>query len=207
MSHAPGTLELPKQREIAVEVRLLVLAGRTSSREILLHRFPILVGRQRDCQLRITSRLVSRRHCQLTEEGGWLFVEDRGSSNGTFVNGDRLAGRTMLKPGDSLDVGPISFEVDYVPGPAEGAESRSDAARARQIPTIIGENGVGALPGMDLAETHFVEMVEEGEVARSPLSNLSDDDAETRLPDEHPDDAGPILDADGSPDLSWMERT
>lgn len=110
-------------------------------------------------------------------------------------------------PGDSLDVGPISFEVRYIPAAKQSGGASTDSTPTRQIPTVIADGTVVAEPGGDLAETHFVDMEAAGEMLGSPLNHLSDEDAETRLADEEPDDAGPILNTDGSPDLSWMERT
>ena len=47
---------------------------------------------------------LSRRHCAISEEAGRLFVEDLGSRNGTFVNGERVV-RRPLRPGDEIEIG------------------------------------------------------------------------------------------------------
>jgi predicted component of type VI protein secretion system len=48
---------------------------------------------------------VSRRHSRLLFQGGKYVIEDLGSTNGTFVNGQRLAGPVVLKPGDVVTLG------------------------------------------------------------------------------------------------------
>jgi pSer/pThr/pTyr-binding forkhead associated (FHA) protein len=48
---------------------------------------------------------VSGRHATVTVEGGRVAIEDEGSLNGTFVNGDRVE-RAALRPGDQVQIGP-----------------------------------------------------------------------------------------------------
>src|SRR5207244_4199000 len=84
-----------------------------------------IVGRRRDCDLRIRSSEVSRRHCLLSFQDGVLHVEDLDSVNGTFVNGVRVSGRQVVRPGDRLDVGPIQFLVEYALSREAGGSVRS----------------------------------------------------------------------------------
>lgn len=100
-----------------VEVRLVVKKGRTTTSQLSLRRFPAVIGRHRECNLRIAARQVSRRHCVLKCRDGWLIVCDLESCNGTVVNGRSVRGERVLQPGDVLEVGPISFEVVYTPPP------------------------------------------------------------------------------------------
>lgn len=52
---------------------------------------------------------VSGQHARLTRHGGLLYVEDSGSTNGTFVNGDKAVGATPLRSGDLVRVGSTTF--------------------------------------------------------------------------------------------------
>jgi pSer/pThr/pTyr-binding forkhead associated (FHA) protein len=76
------------------------------------------IGRHDDCAIRIRSSQVSRRHCEVFEDKGRLMVKDLGSSNGTFVNGKRVLGQQMLKPGDELSLGGVTLRVDLAGGQA-----------------------------------------------------------------------------------------
>lgn len=67
------------------------------------------VGRRPDCGLRLPIGDVSRQHCEVTV-GSTVWVKDLGSSNGTYVNGKRIA-ESKLNPGDVLGVGPVQFVV------------------------------------------------------------------------------------------------
>jgi pSer/pThr/pTyr-binding forkhead associated (FHA) protein len=55
---------------------------------------------------------VSRLHTSLAVDGERVVLADLGSSNGTYVNGQRLARPTLLKPGDNIDIGPFSLRFD-----------------------------------------------------------------------------------------------
>jgi pSer/pThr/pTyr-binding forkhead associated (FHA) protein len=71
----------------------------------------LIVGRHPWCQLRSTSRVVSRRHCTLLAREDRLFVRDLRSTNGTLVNGQRVRGEQELHDGDCLLIGPHAFGI------------------------------------------------------------------------------------------------
>ena len=55
---------------------------------------------------------ASGRHARLTRHGGLLYVEDMGSTNGTFVNGRKTVGATPLRHGDTVRIGSTSFRYE-----------------------------------------------------------------------------------------------
>jgi hypothetical protein len=55
---------------------------------------------------------ASGQHARLTRHGGLLYVEDMGSTNGTFVNGRKTVGATPLKDGDNVRIGSTSFRYE-----------------------------------------------------------------------------------------------
>lgn len=77
-----------------------------------------VLGRREDCQIRIPLANVSRQHCELRIAGDALSVRDLGSSNGTFVNGQRVED-AKLNAGDMLTVGKAVFMVRIDGQPAE----------------------------------------------------------------------------------------
>jgi pSer/pThr/pTyr-binding forkhead associated (FHA) protein len=80
------------------------------TRELPAMRLPILIGRAPECKLRIPVAAVSRQHCELLEEDDELIVRDMKSSNGTYVNKERVKSRELI-PGDLLSVGPAVLVV------------------------------------------------------------------------------------------------
>jgi signal transduction histidine kinase len=69
---------------------------------------PQLIGRSSEA-LPIDDTTVSRRHAELTPDAGEWFIRDLQSQNGTFVNGNRIADRVKLKPGDQIRAGKTLF--------------------------------------------------------------------------------------------------
>jgi pSer/pThr/pTyr-binding forkhead associated (FHA) protein len=97
---------------------LQVVRGRSASTTLKLNDNVTSLGRHDDCVIRIKSSQVSRRHCELFEVGGQLMLRDLGSSNGTYVNGKRVAGEQPVKHGDELTVGAVTFRVAKLGQPA-----------------------------------------------------------------------------------------
>jgi len=93
------------------QVELKVLEGRQQGKTIPLNVRQFLIGREQDCHLRPNSDLVSRHHCVFTVDDFTVRLRDLGSINGTFVNGERIQGQRVLKPGDHVSVGKLSFEI------------------------------------------------------------------------------------------------
>jgi len=94
-----------------LQVHLRVVGGKHDGKRIAMTDNKFLIGREQDCHLRPNSELVSRHHCVLSVDDFSVQLRDLGSTNGTFVNGDRLRGQTELKPGDQIVVGKLELEV------------------------------------------------------------------------------------------------
>lgn len=104
---------LPRQQETtgwALKANHAALANRI---------FPVktktLVGRSKECDLSLAAAHLSRRHAELTIRDGLMYVRDLGSSNGTYVNGQRVT-EARVKRGDELRFDTLSFGVM---GPAD----------------------------------------------------------------------------------------
>jgi predicted component of type VI protein secretion system len=106
----PGEFDPPK---VTMDVRLIVENGAAKKQAIRLRRASTIIGRQKGCDLRIPSSGVSRRHSRLTVRDDCLVIEDLGSANGTYVNGARAEGKQLVRPGDLIEVGLVTFRVEY----------------------------------------------------------------------------------------------
>ena len=65
----------------------------------------LTIGRDSNNGVPINDSEVSRKHARLVFQGGKFVIDDLGSTNGTFVNGQRLAGPVVLKAGDVVSLG------------------------------------------------------------------------------------------------------
>jgi pSer/pThr/pTyr-binding forkhead associated (FHA) protein len=96
-----------------MEVKLIIEQPRVRKRTLRLRTDEGVIGRASGCAIRIGSAEVSRQHCRLRVRDGYLTVEDLKSSNGTQLNGEDVKGRQVVRPGDRLRVGPVTFIVEY----------------------------------------------------------------------------------------------
>ena len=74
----------------------------------------LLIGRRESCDIILRFNNVSAHHCQLQLDGGYWFVRDLNSRNGTKVNTQRVT-RKRLDPGDVLVVAKHKYEMKYLP--------------------------------------------------------------------------------------------
>jgi pSer/pThr/pTyr-binding forkhead associated (FHA) protein len=73
------------------------------------------VGRATRADFTVDAALVSRIHCRLTAGASEIEVVDLDSTNGTFVNGERIDKRKTVKAGDRIGVGRVDLIVELTP--------------------------------------------------------------------------------------------
>src|SRR5215813_13704121 len=100
---------------------------------IPLEKAIVLIGRQADCDVSLTlSRKISRKHCCIAQVNNSFIVRDLGSTNGVFLNGNRIQKEATLEMGDNLVIGDVHFrlqnEATPSPLPAEKRHAASGAA-------------------------------------------------------------------------------
>lgn len=116
-----------------MELRLVIASGKLAGKEIRAKGHRFVIGRSEGCQLRLQHSEVSRRHCAILVENGIAAIEDFGSTNGTFVNDQRISGRHVLRDGDRIRVGALKLEVRLV---ADAKSEKKPQARAVQEPAV-----------------------------------------------------------------------
>ena len=83
---------------------LLRLEGSGAVEQVWIERPEVVIGRADDCDVVIAERQVSRRHARIRQVGEQYILEDLGSKNGTFVNGQELVEPYVLQNGDEVQI-------------------------------------------------------------------------------------------------------
>jgi pSer/pThr/pTyr-binding forkhead associated (FHA) protein len=168
-----------------MEVRLVIETRRGQTKTYTLNHDETVIGRSKDAGLRVPSEEVSRRHCVLRKENGYVTVEDLQSVNGTFLNDQPVTERQIVRPGDRLQVGPVAFVVEYQwtqgvidkllrdtrvrsPQPPDDLEVVEEEVAAEEIEVVEDEP----------AAEEIIEVVEEEVVAEEIIEVVEEEPAE-----------------------------
>lgn len=111
-------------------VRLSCCDAVSTIDDVALDTLPATIGRGEEADVRVFDTWASRIHCALFERDGRLWVEDRGSSNGTQLNGEFVS-QAEVHSGDHLTVGITTFKVTFSRLPANQASKESTRRFAR----------------------------------------------------------------------------
>jgi len=95
-----------------LKAKLVVVGGDAKAKQVTLN-LPTVIGRGKDVTLTLPHALVSRKHTEIFEKDGWLFVKDLGSLNGTYVNNRRIKEAQKLPPNHLLTLGNVTFRAVY----------------------------------------------------------------------------------------------
>ena len=90
---------------------LIIQSGKHKGKRLSIPSKDMVVGRDDDCELRIASSLVSRKHCVLKSSPEGISVTDLASQNGTFVNDIPITEPTLMREGDVLRIGATLLAV------------------------------------------------------------------------------------------------
>ena len=91
-----------------MDANLVLFKKNGSRKSFTLPSNITVVGRRHDCDLCIPLMVVSRRHCQFSQNNEALKIRDLDSRSGTFLNGNRI-GEATVQAGDYITIGPLTF--------------------------------------------------------------------------------------------------
>ena len=94
-----------------MESKLHLIKGNPKGKQVEIPSGTLTVGRAEDSDLIIASTRVSRHHCEIVNDEGHLAIRDKGSGNGTFINGAKIQ-EEALEAGDEVRIGPLTFVVE-----------------------------------------------------------------------------------------------
>jgi pSer/pThr/pTyr-binding forkhead associated (FHA) protein len=98
----------------------------------LLRSGETLVGRSNYCSIVLQDTSVSRQHAAVVVTPQGVTIEDLGSENGTFVNGERIQAKQRLVPGDLIELGPVRLELDQIYRAEDVRHAAEETSRYRR---------------------------------------------------------------------------
>jgi pSer/pThr/pTyr-binding forkhead associated (FHA) protein len=154
------------QQSQTKDIKLVVFRPDGSRKDIPLKRGRYVVGRSAGATLRIPLPSVSREHCEIICDGERVTLKDLNSSNGTYLNEERVSEKLMAA-GDVIAIGPCRFtlQIDGEPADVQPVTStepdlsetppagspREDASGDSDMPTDLDEtvtkSGLGSILG------------------------------------------------------------
>ena len=161
-----------------MNVVLVMFRGDGERRSFSLARDLTVIGRREDCDLRIPVGDVSRKHCRFIREGDSLRLEDLGSSNGTFVNGERIQ-EAAVNAGDYIQVGPVQFVLQIDGYPAD--EDMADPTAVETVESTGEFMALTELPAEQAADGDLVELPADAleELPEPPMPDFAPAEAAT----------------------------
>ena len=148
-----------------------VLKGLSFGKEFPLVPGTSVMGRSSDCEIVLEVPSVSRRHAKVTVNGDRVVIDDMGSRNGTFVNGNRIMGQVELNEGDQVQLCDL-FLIYHRGAPEEhtGMDIMGAGTSPRDSRTKSSDSdSQGRLP------FHFPKFQEVSEAVRGAWQGLRDD--------------------------------
>ncbi len=101
----------PSKRPRGAPTHVAITEGANAGETISLDLAPLLIGRGSDAAIRLDDDYVSTRHARIAASGDQWFVEDLGSTNGTYIGASRLTQPTTLQLGTQVRIGKTTLEL------------------------------------------------------------------------------------------------
>jgi hypothetical protein len=146
----------PPPTRSAKQFALRFISGKYQGGEFPLpNNKEIVVGRSSELDMVLVEDMVSRRHAKITVTGDQIFIQDLGSTNGTFVNGEKIK-RARLQEGDRILIGTSIIKLVAADGGAAADQSKSNledvaaGRRTSQVRTMSGS--IAEIPLPDLMQ-------------------------------------------------------
>jgi len=101
----------PARRPRGAPTHVAIIEGANVGEQISLDDAPLLIGRGSDAAIRLDDDYVSTRHARIAVSNDQWFVEDLGSTNGTYIGSQRLSQPTTLQLGSKVRIGKTTLEL------------------------------------------------------------------------------------------------
>jgi pSer/pThr/pTyr-binding forkhead associated (FHA) protein len=132
---------------VAAGLALRFISGKYQGGEVPLNRKELVVGRSSELDLVLVEDMVSRKHARFLIEGNSVTLQDLGSTNGTFVNGEKVK-QARLNPGDRILIGTsiLKLVITSTPG-SESLDPQGVRDRLEKVAESHARTSTGVMSG------------------------------------------------------------
>ena len=153
-----------------MNVSLVMFKSDGLRRDFPVTRGKVVIGRKNTCDLRIPLSSVSRQHCEITIDGEQIHLRDLGSSNGTYLNDNRVQ-ESLLKAGDEITIGPVVFTVIVNGKPTNIKPVKTMLDESETGQSSSADHAAGAHPA-NMADQTLVSPATDGQPATAVATDL-----------------------------------
>lgn len=165
-----GSYSMPAARLLPPPKRK-VTKGVGPHTTLTFSRETMTLGRDPECDHPLDYPMVSWRHARLSREDGQVTVEDLGSTNGTFVNGQRITGAVVIEPGDVIGLGSYSFTLTAA-GQLEKRDYRCNLKiEAQQVTVAVKEKRLIEAVSLTIFDSELVGLMGPSGAGKTTLMN------------------------------------
>lgn len=162
-----GSYRVPAEKLLAGKE---AFAERSTSR-LDFKGMTLTLGRDPQCDEVLDYPMVSWRHARLIREGENVFVEDLGSTNGTYVNNQRITGRVKVNPSDVIGLGSYTFRLTRL-GQIEKRDYRGDLTlEVQNVNVLAGGRELLSDVSLTIFPTELVGLMGPAGAGKSTLMN------------------------------------
>ena len=134
---------------------LIIIEGAMAGQQWVIHGDSVTIGRGGECDIILAERPISREHLRIWCDENGYWVNDLGSKNGTFLNGNAVLEPTLLKEGDELQIA-LCVKMRFI-----GAEAT--------VPLTLEDDPQKGISGLQL-DHRTREVIIDGKMLIPPLS-------------------------------------
>jgi pSer/pThr/pTyr-binding forkhead associated (FHA) protein len=137
---------------------------------IPVDKSPFIIGRSKTSDLVLSSRIVSRKHAELVIGSDMIYITDLDSTNGSFLNKEKIRKRAFVDPGDLFQFGEFEFKIVYK---AESEDSSNDSSYTLTARSPLALESFSDCYGLTKREEEIMHLILEGKSTKELAFDLN----------------------------------